>query len=215
MTTALGRSWSPAVFNIAPVAPDSTANIGEPWETNRLGCTAISNRPGGSLPCRLIGYLPRNLSQGLLERFGRLAALNQVLFVDDHRRHGADALRLPELLGLSHLGGKFLLWPRHGSPLHALSHSTVLQITLPRQSITAQLATLLRRRVSIIANHLWRDRDAVGQLAALQSVSEEISVWTLAHRAKVDAKLRHYLANVSYEKALHHVEATGEKLQDF
>ncbi len=73
--------------------------------------------------------------------------------------------------------------------------------------MTTALIALLRRRVSVIADHAWRDRDASGHLAALQGVSEEISAWTAAHRTEVDAQLRHYLANASYQKALLHLEA--------
>jgi hypothetical protein len=73
--------------------------------------------------------------------------------------------------------------------------------------MTAELTTLLRRRVSIIADHAWRDRDAAEHLNALKDVSEKITAWTLAHRTSVDAQLRHYLANASYQKALAHLEA--------
>jgi hypothetical protein len=72
--------------------------------------------------------------------------------------------------------------------------------------MTTQLIDLLRCRVAIIADHAWRDRDAAEHLEALQKVSEEISAWTLAHRTEVDAQLRHYLANASYQKALAHLE---------
>ena len=73
--------------------------------------------------------------------------------------------------------------------------------------MTAVLTELLRQRVSIIADHAWRDRDAASHLAALQEVSEKISTWTAAHRSEVDAQLRHYLANCSFEKALAHLDA--------
>lgn len=71
----------------------------------------------------------------------------------------------------------------------------------------AELINLLRRRESIIADHAWRDRDAAGHLDALKSVSEEISAWAAAHRDAADARLRHYLANASFAKALVHLEA--------
>ncbi|GAA5119017.1 hypothetical protein JIN84_22320 [Luteolibacter yonseiensis] len=70
----------------------------------------------------------------------------------------------------------------------------------------SELTALLRRRVAIIADHAWRDRDAAGHLDAWKHVSEEISAWTLAHRTEVDARMRHYLANASYQKALAHLE---------
>ena len=70
-----------------------------------------------------------------------------------------------------------------------------------------ELTALLRRRVAIIADHVWRDRDGTAHLEALKAVSEEISAWTKAHRSEVDAQLRHYLANASFQKALAHLEA--------
>ena len=73
----------------------------------------------------------------------------------------------------------------------------------------SELTELLRRRVAIIADHAWRDRDSLAHLAALQAVSEEISGWTAAHRLEVDSQLRHYLANSSFQKALAHLETLG------
>jgi hypothetical protein len=73
----------------------------------------------------------------------------------------------------------------------------------------SELTALLRRRVAIIADHAWRDRDAAEHLEALKSVSEEITAWTRAHRTEVDAQMRHYLANASFQKALAHLEAAG------
>jgi hypothetical protein len=72
----------------------------------------------------------------------------------------------------------------------------------------SELTVLLRQRVAIIADHAWRDRDGAAHLEALKEVSEKISAWTLAHRSEVDAQLRHYLANSSYQKALAHLEAS-------
>lgn len=69
------------------------------------------------------------------------------------------------------------------------------------------LINLLRRRLAIIEDHTWRDRDADAHLQALQDISESISAWTAAHRTEVDAQMRHYLANASYQKALAHLEA--------
>lgn len=73
--------------------------------------------------------------------------------------------------------------------------------------MTSELIDLLRRRVAIIADHAWRDRDAAAHLEALKDVSEKISAWTKTHRTEVDAQLRHYLANSSFQKALAHLEA--------
>ena len=73
--------------------------------------------------------------------------------------------------------------------------------------MTNELIELLRRREAIIADHGWRDLDPVDHLEALKIVSGEISAWTAAHRGTVDARLRHYLANASFQKALAHLEA--------
>jgi len=75
--------------------------------------------------------------------------------------------------------------------------------TIPRMH--PELADLLRHRLSVIADHAWRDRDAAGHLEALKDVSEKISAWTLEHRSQADPQLRHYLANCSYDKALAHI----------
>lgn len=76
--------------------------------------------------------------------------------------------------------------------------------------MTSELIALLRRRVAIIADHAWRDRDSASHLQALQEVSEAITAWALANRATVDARMRHFLANSSYQKALAHLEALAE-----
>lgn len=81
------------------------------------------------------------------------------------------------------------------------------KICLFPATMIPELTDLLRRRVAIIADHAWRDRDAAGHLEVLKEVSEQISSWTMAHRTEVDAQLRHYLANASYQKALAHLEA--------
>jgi hypothetical protein len=69
-----------------------------------------------------------------------------------------------------------------------------------------ELIELLRRRESIIADHAWRDRDATSHLDALRQVSEDISVWAERNLGSIDARLRHYLANASFAKALAHLE---------
>lgn len=81
-------------------------------------------------------------------------------------------------------------------------------LDFPR-SMNAELIQLLRRRESIIADHAWRDRDAADHLDALRSVSEEISAWAVERKETADARLRHYLANASFAKALAHLEAAA------
>lgn len=68
-----------------------------------------------------------------------------------------------------------------------------------------ELADLLRRRLSVIADHAWRDRDPAGHLEALKEVSERLVAWTAENRPNLDAQLRHYLTNASFDKALAHL----------
>ncbi|MEY3394327.1 MAG: hypothetical protein RL346_563 [Verrucomicrobiota bacterium] len=71
----------------------------------------------------------------------------------------------------------------------------------------AELQTLLSQRLDIIADHTFRDRDPAGHLAALKKVSEQIETYTRENSRQFDAKLRHYLSNCSYQKALDHLSA--------
>jgi hypothetical protein len=68
-----------------------------------------------------------------------------------------------------------------------------------------ELRHLLRQREAIIADHSFRDRDPAAHLDALREISEKLTAWTLAHQGEIDAKLRHYLTNASYQKALAHL----------
>lgn len=70
-----------------------------------------------------------------------------------------------------------------------------------------ELATLLQRRLDVIADHAWRDRDPAAHLQALADVSREISEWTKEHRSELDPRLRHFLANASYAKALEFISS--------
>jgi hypothetical protein len=69
------------------------------------------------------------------------------------------------------------------------------------------LIALLSHRESVIADHAWRDRDSAGHLAALMEVSGKISDWAERHDDRIDARLRHFLANASFAKALAHLES--------
>lgn len=68
-----------------------------------------------------------------------------------------------------------------------------------------ELQSLLQRRIDVIADHSFRDRDPAAHLAALKDVSEEIAAYSVAHQSEFDGKLRHYLTNSSYQKALDHL----------
>ncbi len=75
--------------------------------------------------------------------------------------------------------------------------------------MTSELTHLLRERIRIIADHDWRDRDAAGHLAALRDVSEKISAWATS-QSSIDGRLRHFLDQSSYQKALELLESRGE-----
>ena len=67
------------------------------------------------------------------------------------------------------------------------------------------LQKLLRQRLDVIADHALRDRDPAAHLDALKDVSEKIAAYAGAHQGELDARLRHYLTNSSYQKALEHI----------
>ncbi len=68
------------------------------------------------------------------------------------------------------------------------------------------LAGLLRRRLDLIADHAWRDRDPDGHLGALRSVSEEIGQLHRSLAGTLPPRLEHFLANCSFDKALNFLE---------
>ena len=70
----------------------------------------------------------------------------------------------------------------------------------------AELQALLQRRLAVIADHPFRDRDPAAHLAALKEVSEAIQSYAAAHHREFDAKLRHYLTQSSYQKARDHLK---------
>jgi predicted ATPase len=70
-----------------------------------------------------------------------------------------------------------------------------------------ELQNLLRRRVEIIADRAFYDRDPAAHLQALREVSEAIDKYASTHNREFDPKLRHYLSQSSYQKALEHLAA--------
>ena len=71
----------------------------------------------------------------------------------------------------------------------------------------SDLQTLLRQRLDVISDTTFRDHDADAHLEALKEVSLKITDYTQMHSAEFDAKLRHYLGNSSFQKALEHLES--------
>lgn len=73
----------------------------------------------------------------------------------------------------------------------------------------APLAALLRRRLAVIADHEWRDRDPDAHLDALKSVSEEIAATHQRLRGRLPPRLEHFMSGCSYTKALDFIESAG------
>jgi hypothetical protein len=71
---------------------------------------------------------------------------------------------------------------------------------------TDELAALLRHRLTVIADHALRDRDPAAHLQALAAASHAIDDWTRAHADTLPPRLRHFLENASFDKALALVE---------
>ena len=69
-----------------------------------------------------------------------------------------------------------------------------------------KLAELLRKRLEIIADPEFRDKDPESHLVSLKEISVAIESEYETLRNSIDARLKHYLTNMSYEKALSHIE---------
>jgi hypothetical protein len=74
--------------------------------------------------------------------------------------------------------------------------------------LLAELEASLHERRRVIADHAWRDRAPETHLAALQNVSERITQLSGQLGAAAPPRLRHFLDNCSYDKAL--TVLTGE-----
>ena len=72
-------------------------------------------------------------------------------------------------------------------------------------SLPPELSTLrdaLRRRLEIIADTAWRDRDPASQLQALREISESIFQQQTVLAPNLPPRLRHFMESQSYAKAL-------------
>jgi hypothetical protein len=72
------------------------------------------------------------------------------------------------------------------------------------------LAAMLRRRLDVIADHAFRDRDPEAHLNALREASEAITAWHDQHRGSLPGRLEHFLSGCSYHKALAFIESRAE-----
>lgn len=73
---------------------------------------------------------------------------------------------------------------------------------VPHKAELQKLEVLLRRRLSVIADHAWRDRDPEAHLAALRSVGEDLMALSAGLSGRIDPRLAHYLERNSFDKAL-------------
>lgn len=71
----------------------------------------------------------------------------------------------------------------------------------------SDLVAALRHRLAIIGDAELRARDPASQLAQLQQASETLARLTAELPLTSDPRLRHYLTQCSYSKALEHLES--------
>jgi hypothetical protein len=74
---------------------------------------------------------------------------------------------------------------------------------------TQELAALLERRLDVIADRAFMQRDAEGHLAALREVSQAIDSLFLELRPQLPPRLRHFMEQASYTKALEYIRQEG------
>jgi len=80
---------------------------------------------------------------------------------------------------------------------------------VPETDLTP-LASALRERLAVIADHAHRDRDREGHLRRLIEASERIETLTAAlSGAGLDPQFRHFLERRSYDKALAWIEGVS------
>ena len=73
-------------------------------------------------------------------------------------------------------------------------------------STQESLATLLKQRLQIISDHAFRDRDPEAHLAALGKVSQELADLYKSAKPEMPPRLRHFMEQCSYSKALDFIE---------
>lgn len=71
----------------------------------------------------------------------------------------------------------------------------------------SNLRSLLQRRLDLIADHAFRDRDAAAHLEALKNVSEEIMAEHQRLRSDLPPRLNHFLTQASFSKALDYLNS--------
>ncbi len=69
----------------------------------------------------------------------------------------------------------------------------------------SELQSLLRQRLEVIADRDLYQADPEAHLNALKAVSDKIHEYSVAHQGEFDSRMRHYLSNSSFQKALDHL----------
>lgn len=72
-----------------------------------------------------------------------------------------------------------------------------------------EIEQLLRERLALIADHAFRDRYPSSHLDRLRAVSTALDRQFQDHRAKLPARLIHFMQQASYQKALAFIEDQG------
>ena len=68
------------------------------------------------------------------------------------------------------------------------------------------LAALLQKRLDLIGDHAFRDRDAQGHLNALREISEALDATFQSLKPQLAPRLRHFMEQASYSKALEYLK---------
>ena len=95
-----------------------------------------------------------------------------------------------------------LRWER----THTLLHVTDIIMNEHLQP----LAELLRRRLAVIGDATFRDGNPQGHLASLREVSEAINAEHVRLKPHLPPRLRHFLEQASYQKALAYLDGQDE-----
>lgn len=64
------------------------------------------------------------------------------------------------------------------------------------------LKNAVQKRLDIVADHAFRDRDPGGHLESLKQAHRELEALVATLPSDCDPRLRHFLERQSYEKAL-------------
>ncbi|MGA3169737.1 MAG: hypothetical protein ABSE62_01885 [Chthoniobacteraceae bacterium] len=77
------------------------------------------------------------------------------------------------------------------------------------QTLEAELAEALRKRLAVIGDHALRGADPERHLAELREASERIEALEKRLPGNIHPQLRHYFDRRSYDKALAWIENEG------